>query len=103
MTDKVFIQGMIFKRPHEKAPDFVKGKLSVKVDEFIAFAKEHQNDGWLNVDLKEAQNGKYYAELDNWKPDGGKSDFQAPSENPAPAGGGGFDDDIPFAPLHWIS
>ncbi len=35
--EKVFAEGFIFKRPREGAPDFVKGNISIKVDEFGAF------------------------------------------------------------------
>ena len=37
--EKVFADGFLFKR-NEKAPDFVVGRLSVKVDDAIAFMKE---------------------------------------------------------------
>ena len=69
MEDKIFIDGMIFKAPHEKAPEFIKGTLSVKCEDFLAFMKVHSNKGWLNIDLKESKNGKYYAELNTWNPD----------------------------------
>ena len=66
--DKVFAQGMIFKLPNEKAPDFVKGTLSIKVEEFTQWLKE-QDGQWVNVSLKVSKAGKAYAELDNWKPE----------------------------------
>jgi hypothetical protein len=34
MDDKVFVDGMMAKRPDDGAPDFVKLKLSLKLDEF---------------------------------------------------------------------
>lgn len=40
--DKIFAKGIYFDKPKEGSPDFVKGKISVKVDDFIAFAKEHE-------------------------------------------------------------
>lgn len=67
-TDKVFTEGMIFKLPSEKAPDYVKGSISIKVDEFIAFAEKNKKNGWLNVNLKVGKSGKAYAELDTWEP-----------------------------------
>lgn len=69
MSEKIFIDGLIFRKPHENAPDFVIGKLSVKVEEFIKFLEEHESNGWVNIDLKEGKSGKYYAELDTWKPE----------------------------------
>lgn len=63
-----FVNGLIVKKPHENAPDFIIGKLSFKVDEFIDTLKEHNNNGWFNVEIKESKKGSYYAEIDNWKP-----------------------------------
>jgi len=91
--EKIFPNGMMFKKPNPNAPDFVKGKLSIKVDEFVAFAQEHAKDGWLNINLAESRAGKFYAELDTWVPDGGRSAPAAPQEAPA---GAPFNDEIPF-------
>ena len=66
--DPVFADGFIFKRPREGAPDFVKGALSIKVDEAIAFLQKHNNAGWVNLDLKNSQGGKLYLQLNDWKP-----------------------------------
>lgn len=66
-TEKIFAQGLIVKR-RETAPSFVTCSLSVKADEFKAFIDEHQNNGWVNLNVKQSQSGKYYAELDTWKP-----------------------------------
>lgn len=74
-NEKVFASGLIFKKKNEKAPDFVKGSLSVKVDEFIEFLKKNESNGWVNIDLKESKGGKYYAELNTWKP---KSNIEEP-------------------------
>ena len=68
MNEKVFTEGIIFKLPRENAPDFVKGSLSFKVDEAIAWLQRNSNNGWCNVDLKVGQSGKAYAELNTWKP-----------------------------------
>ena len=66
-TEKVFAQGLIVKR-RENAPSFVTCSLSVKADEFKAFIDQHQSNGWVNLNVKQSQGGKYYAELDTWKP-----------------------------------
>ena len=73
-TEKVFADGFIFKR-NENAPEFVVGSQSIKVDEAIAFLQLNQKDGWVNLDIKQSKGGKYYCELDTWKPktSGGKS------------------------------
>lgn len=87
--DKVFADGVIFKKPHENAPDFVKGSLSLKMKELIEFAKKYHKDGWLNIDLLESRNGKYYAALNTFEPK-----KQSGGEPVAPSGD--FDDEIPF-------
>ena len=77
--DPVFADGFIFKRPREGAPDFVKGALSIKVDEAIAFLQKHNNAGWVNLDLKNSQGGKLYLQLNDWKPR--SQDTAQPSAN----------------------
>ena len=70
--EKIFAEGLIVKR-NEEAPDFVICNLSVKVGEFTAFLLEHQSNGWANLQVKKSKGGKYYAELDTWKPTQGDS------------------------------
>lgn len=66
---KIFTEGLMFKLPRDGAPEFVKGSLSVKVEEFKAFLDEHvSNAGWVNIDLKVGQSGKAYAELNQFVP-----------------------------------
>lgn len=65
--EKTFVNGFIVKR-NDNAPDFVLANLSVKLDDFVEFAKANHSDGWLNISLKRGQSGKCYAELDTWKP-----------------------------------
>lgn len=76
MADKIFVNGMIFKRPKEGAPDFVKGSISVKVSDFGAFMVEHENNGWINIDLKSSKEGKLYLELNTWKKEDKKVENQ---------------------------
>ena len=68
MSEKIFANGLSFKRPNEKAPSFVKGSLSIKTDEFIEFLKANTVNGWVNLDLKESQKGTLYFELNTWQP-----------------------------------
>lgn len=65
--EKVFADGFIFKR-NEKAPDFVVGNISVKVEDAVAFLKKHEKNGWTNLQVKNSQGGKYYIELDTFEP-----------------------------------
>jgi hypothetical protein len=67
-NDKIFADGFIVKRK-ETAPEFVIASVSVKVDDFGKFVKEHEDKGWINMDIKKSQSGKLYAELNTWKPD----------------------------------
>lgn len=74
MDDKVFVDGMMAKRPDDGAPDFVKLKLSLKLDEFGPWvaAQKAQDPSleWLNIEIKEGRSGKWYAERNMWKPSG---------------------------------
>lgn len=67
MAEKVFANGFSFKR-NEKAPDFVIGRMSVKVDDAIEFLNKHSENGWVNINVNKARSGSYYVELDTWKP-----------------------------------
>ena len=67
--NKIFADGLVFKKPRQGAPDFVKGAISVKVPEFTAFLKKHDNNGWVNIDLKQSKTGTLYCELNNFKRD----------------------------------
>lgn len=60
---------MFFDKPKAKAPEWIKGTISVKVEDFLAFAEEHMNEkGYLNIDLKKSKEGKYYLALNEYKP-----------------------------------
>jgi hypothetical protein len=49
--ERVFAEGFSFKR-NESAPDYVVGRLSLKVDDAVAFIKKHANtNGWVNLTL----------------------------------------------------
>ena len=90
-TEKVFAQGLIAKR-RDQAPDFVTCSLSVKVDEFKEFLDTHAANGWVNLNVKKSQGGKYYAELDTWKPNK-EANQDAPKASTASAES---EDDLPF-------
>ena len=113
--DKVFVDGMIVKRS-PNAPDFVICNLSLKGKELVEFMRQHQKDGWVNIQVKQSKGGKYYAELDTWQPTQGeaaKAGIADARQAAQPAGalspsdyrekvgavpltGGDFDQDIPF-------
>jgi len=60
-------QGFFFKRAHEKAPEFVKGNLSIKVDEAVRFLQDNQKNGWVNIDLLKSKKGTLYLKLNEWE------------------------------------
>lgn len=104
MSEAKFIEGLIVKPPRENAPSYVKGKLSMRREALIQWLQQ-QDGEWINADIKESQGGKWYAQVDDWKPNqqrGGQR--QAPSQREAPpqmirdhAPADDFaDDDIPF-------
>jgi hypothetical protein len=67
--EKIFTEGLIFTRPKDGAPEYIKGGLSIKVDEFVAFLNKHKKpDGWVNLDFKKSQGGKLYFQLNSWTP-----------------------------------
>ena len=87
--ETIFVDGLIFTRPHEKSPDFVKGGIAIKVDELIAFLQKHKKaDGWVNADLLKSKQGKLYFKLNTWEPS--KKDDAPDNQDPTDP------DNIPF-------
>ena len=35
---------------------------------FKPFLDKHTKNGWVNIDLKKSQSGKYYGEINTWQP-----------------------------------
>lgn len=66
-NEKEFVDGLIVKPPHEKAPDFVKCSISIKRKDLGNWLRG-KSDDWINLDVKVAKSGKWYAEINNWKP-----------------------------------
>ncbi len=67
--DKTFADGFLFDRK-PNAPEFVVGKLSLVVDDAVKFLRDHKDaKGWVNLDIKQSKGGKYYLELNTWKPE----------------------------------
>lgn len=67
-SEKKFANGLFFNR-NENAPEFVIGSLGIRVDEAVAWIKQQKQkeNGFINVDIKKAQNGKYYLELNEFE------------------------------------
>lgn len=69
MAEKQFADGIRFNTPSEKAPEFVKGTISIQIEKFIPWAQAHADErGWINLDVKESKGGKIYCEVSSWKP-----------------------------------
>lgn len=92
MSDIEFVDGLIVKKPHENAPDFVKCSISIKRADLGNWLRGKQ-DEWINVDVKESKNGKWYAAVNDFKPE-----QQAPAQQAkTPAQElDDLDDSIPF-------
>jgi hypothetical protein len=102
MEEKIFANGFSFKRK-DNAPEFVVGRLSMKVDDAIEFIKANQKNGWINLDVKKARTGNFYIELDTYSPKEGESSTEAkrmPNKSQSPKSSNfdiaGDDDDVPF-------
>ena len=81
--NKDFPNGIIAKAGNV---DFVKARLSFKVDEFIATLKENQKNGWVNIDVLLSKSDKMYCKFNTFEP-------EAKAENKAVAEAS---DDLPF-------
>lgn len=101
--EKEFVNGLIVKAPRDGAPEFVKGAISIRREELITFLSG-KTDDWINLDIKVSKGGKWYAEVNNWKPESQtrQERTQVPeaqasgTSQPAPPIDNALDDDIPF-------
>ena len=72
--DKEFPTGLFVNPPRSNAPDFVKGRISIRVEDFLEYLGTKGGEEWLRIDIKqgfkedEEGNKKWYAQVDNWKP-----------------------------------
>jgi len=80
--EKIFADGFRFER-RENAPEFVVGRLSMKVDEAITFMKLHQKNGWVNLNIMNGRSGNPYVELDTYEPTK-RTEATVPAESPTP-------------------
>ena len=80
-----FIKGLFVNKPSDKAPDFVIAKCSISADTFPQFLKDNVNGkGYMNFDILESKDGKFYAKLDDFVPNqnyGTESDLIAPKQD----------------------
>lgn len=81
--EKIFAEGFSFKR-NENAPDYVIGRISIKVDEAITFLRNHEKNGWVNLNALYARSGNAYIELDTFEPQRGGAPKVATPPKAAP-------------------
>lgn len=62
-----YITGFFCKKPSEKAPQFIKAKVSIKKTDFINWLHTQETE-WVNIDVLESQKGEFYGKVDDWKP-----------------------------------
>ena len=73
LGEKEFPTGLFVSPPRPNAPDFVKGRISIRVKDFLEYLSGKDSE-WLRIDIKEGfnkdeeGNPKWYAQVDNWKP-----------------------------------
>lgn len=102
-TDAKFIPGLFFKPPNAGAPDFILAKGSIKIADLIQFLQRQEGE-WVNFDLKNSRDGRPYAAIDDWKPQGGQQarrpsgpPQRAPAARQAPQPSADeFNDEIPW-------
>ena len=95
MSEKQFVDGLIVKPPHEKAPDFVKCSISIKRKDLGNWLRG-KSDDWINLDVKAAKSGKWYAEVNDWKPQARGDEPRGDEPRGSGAGSDFIDDDLPF-------
>jgi len=90
MADVEFVDGLIAKEPNSNAPDFIKCAISIKRKDLGNWLRKQEGD-WINIDVKESKGGKWYAAVNDFKPEKQGSNSQSkPQDDP-------FDDEsIPF-------
>lgn len=87
MSDKDFVQGIIFKLPSEKAPEYVKINGSMKRVQLMEWLAGRSEE-YINFDVKLSSKGNIYCEVSQWKPKA--------KEKAKKGSGLGIDSDIPF-------
>ena len=67
MAEAEFPKGLMVKKPRDGAPDFVIASISIKREELIEWLSNRDGD-WINLDVKEAKSGHWYASVNTFKP-----------------------------------
>lgn len=68
MTQSKFPDGIFFNKPREGAPEFVRGSISIKVDQALPFLEKNKNaQGYVNLDMLLSKSNSIYLQLNEWK------------------------------------
>ena len=105
--ESVLTDGMYFNEPSERAPDFIKGSLSIEPKQFTEWLRKNYNkdEKYIRIDLMISKAGRAYSKLSTFKPNSGQqSGNNAPQpsygnsqgNNQAPPQDKFEDDSIPF-------
>lgn len=66
MTDKIFADGVSIKPKETRYGEIL--KIGIKAEPFMDFLAKYTNErGYVNLDLKKGQSGKWYMELNTYK------------------------------------
>jgi len=94
MSEIQWVGGLFVNKPHEKAPDFIKCNLSMKVTDLFEWLDKNQHladdNGYIKVVVKESKQGKWYCCVDDFKPKAKEDVGVEIKKEPI------TDDDIPF-------
>ena len=77
MNDSPRINGLIVKKPHENAPDFVIVNLSFNSTDFSEFLRNNSKNGWFNAQVCISKDGKWYPKSSTYEPPKSKSITEA--------------------------
>jgi hypothetical protein len=92
MSEVEFVNGLIVKKPHDNAPDFVKCGISINRKSLMEWLAG-RGDEWINLQVKESKEGKWYAQVDTWKPKDKIDEVKAAIKDD------GFDSDLSDLPF----
>lgn len=68
-TPLVFIEGLRFFKPNEKAPETIKGNITLNIKELLSFITKQGIENEMRIDLRKSETkGTYYFTLNTWKP-----------------------------------
>jgi hypothetical protein len=90
--ERIFADGFRFTLPKAGAPDYVLGRISVKVSDAIEFLQAYEKNDWVNLSVMLGRTGNPYIELDTFEPkkqgveSAPKEEAAAPAKPAAPMG-----------------